>query len=126
MKKMGRIFGALVMTAVAPLAHSGASELVGIWEGTGKQPSSSWTAKISAASDRVVAVDYASLGCGGRLHFVERTASSWVYEERLSYGRSKCDDRGRMELTLDESGSLIFLWTRPGKETSTGTLRKWE
>lgn len=94
-----------------------AERLIGNWSGTAYLPiivhglfgsfaidrSDSYlaTMKLSGVDGGSVdyrSVDYPSFSCGGSLTFAEERNGSFYYTERITYGKDKCIDGGKVEV----------------------------
>ncbi len=86
-------------------------KLKGVWEGEGKQYNnkSSWTIKMKIAPDDYK-IDYPSLNCGGNLILLSQTNDHIEFREKLTYGRNRCTDNGKIIISKSEKHKLKWLW----------------
>lgn len=87
-----------------------ARSINGTWRGVGTQspagPSGSWSI-VMTIGDSGGSIDYPSLGCGGVLTPLSRTATSAVFRERLTYGQDICLDDEMIAVNLVD-GNLVW------------------
>jgi len=99
--------------------------LRGIWEGTGYQTddNSTWTMRLTVTrqnGQRVYAIDYPSLSCGGRWRLLDMSSSVARFREQISRGEEKCAQNGLVVLER-KRGQLIFLYSNEGTRAITAT-----
>ena len=107
------VIGVAVLTALISTRVQ-AQELTGSWDGTVTQygPGThrgTYEAKM-ALDGKTGTIDYPSLGCGGKLVFIELRGSAYAYRERLSYGIDRCVNYGLVTVVRTEGG-LQWEWT---------------
>lgn len=107
----------LSCAAVSAQAKS-TSWLRGTWDGTGYQTDdkSTWDMTLKVTG-RSFAIDYPSLGCGGRWRLISLAATSARFRERLDRGQDKCADKGRVVIQRLNRNQILFLWSYEGEKT---------
>lgn len=105
------------------------SDFLGSWAGTGKSANSrTWPLTLSITredSGNVTAkTDYPSFACGADLILKKSDENSMEFLEILSYGHSKCFDKGVFSFKQLGPGFMEFTWTSEnGGQIATGTLK---
>lgn len=97
-----------------PLWSETQGDFFGVWTGTVTEVV---TAENRHASYEVTIslvpgdyrVDYPTLGCGGRLHFLERHGRWMRFRDELSYGLDVCSS-GRTAFRLDGQERGVYMW----------------
>lgn len=105
------------------------SDFFGVWTGTvtevveaGKRYSS-YDVSLSLVPGEY-RVDYPTLGCGGRLRFMERHGRWMRFQDELGYGLESCAN-GRTAFRLDGPGRGVYMWfDENGRLKAEGTLRR--
>jgi len=94
------------------------SEFFGVWSGTvtevveaGKRYSR-YDVSISLVPGDY-RVDYPTLGCGGRLRFMEQHGRWMRFRDELGYGLDACTN-GRTAFRLDGPGRGVYMWFDAG------------
>jgi len=117
--------------AMTKISQGGAaipSEYIGIWRGSGSQPSSQWSILFGLTNGLVGSIigttAYPSLNCGGELTLQHINADSIELAEDITYG-GNCVDNGVVTLKVLTNNTLSYSWFAPGfPETGTGTLTR--
>jgi hypothetical protein len=96
--------------------------LQGTWSGTGTQyDGGTWTFQYVASSG---AIEYPSVGCGGRWEPVSIKANEAVFTEKITHGKN-CLSDGRVVVTPTSDGALDCKWYYVGDIVgASATLRK--
>ena len=99
-------------------------EIVGNWEGTAYQGSSSYSVDLSVMKDPnanhvSATVTYPSLSCGGDWTFKSAESSRYNFTELITYGTNRCIASGDVGVTYNQDGSLSYDY---GGGVATGTL----
>lgn len=99
--------------------------VVGKWVGMGVQDNgSSWSIDMTIA-EKTSSIAYPSLGCGGTLTLRESGGATQVFDEKLTYGHTKCIDNGKVRLTKSGTSEVLFQWYRHnGRIEASGTLKR--
>ncbi|MBH25106.1 MAG: hypothetical protein CMH57_11750 [Myxococcales bacterium] len=96
----------------------------GTWTGVGYQQdgdSQTWTIALTAdVAKKAFAIAYPSLNCGG-IWTVEKIEPNRVwFRERITYGKTRCADGGRVVVTGINNTWITFSWF-----DAKGTLGAW-
>ncbi len=112
-------FGTLTSGEISMLIPTNSSlrdRLDGVWEGSGKQSSSStvqtWTIRFTA-HDGIYQIEYPSLSCSGTWTFLSETSGSVTFFEDIKIGTNNCIDEGSVELLRIESNKLRYIYYLP-------------
>jgi len=99
----------------------------GIWEGNGRQSSgSTWTIKMTIESNTTnYKIDYPSLSCGGTLTLLSMSDERVEFNEKLTYGITKCIDNGKVVLVKSSEDKADFIWYyADGTEDARGVVER--
>lgn len=106
-----------------------ASPLVGTWEGRVTEGQMAYTVVLmleETASGRLVGTTTytGSISCTGTLNFVRQRAGLYEFVEDVRQGRG-CAETGRVELWLDDTGTLQYAWyARPHPPEAVTSARR--
>ena len=106
------------------------SKLLGAWEGVASRPEVGIydvdiTINSSREGQNCGSIDYTSLDCGGTLICKGAAGEFATFEERLTYGQTRCIDRGFV-FVRERNTVLKYLWRRTvsGTVEASGSLAR--
>jgi hypothetical protein len=121
---MNRLWAALLIVLIQPVAGFSQDTTVGVWTGIGLQTTSDgrivqWTIKMRIDSKDKGAIDYPSLNCGGTLTYLRSIGDIREYREQLIRGAERCTNNGTVGFH-PRLGKLIWYWSGEGTANPTG------
>jgi hypothetical protein len=111
-------------TATSQTGSESGGGVVGQWSGRVTQYGPGHTTLRYAVQMNIVgstpgeiagAIRYPSLSCGGQLQLSSAQNNSFVYRERITFGRSECFDGGTILATVS-GDSMSWRWVARGSE----------
>ena len=99
----------------------------GTWKGTGTQinNNSKWDIEIKIINEKQITISYPTLRCGGNLKLIKQSDVSAELEELIEYGKDKCLNNGKINLTNERWSAIQFkYYYKDGKYGAYGQLFK--
>ena len=98
------------------------SWLEGVWEGTGNQinPKTTWRMKLTARNTTYL-IEYLSLSCGGEWVLVNQDLSGAKFNEKITYGVSRCSNNGNIIIEKISESRIAFRYSSPGSTEINAT-----
>ena len=108
------------------------NRIVGVWRGEVKQPGEpTYAVKMTITSTTAGTTDYPAIKCGGKLSGSSTGRNTYVFEEKITYGRATPTTDGGIDGTISivlvDDKTLTWSWkgSWQGKEyTASATLKK--
>lgn len=106
---------ALTISSCAALWGQGQSDSnkqwKGVWTGDGYQFDSSgrWSIKVTISQKNTL-IAYPSLKCGGTLTLLKKSIHEMAFKERITYGKKRCLNGGKVVLKLTGPGKANYAW----------------
>ena len=108
-----------------PEKKSVLEQVVGNWEGVGRQDNNTtWTIRMKIMNHSY-SIDYPSLQCGGNLTLLSQSGDRIEFREEINYGKTKCVNNGKVVIMRSDENSIKWLWYYPnGNHGADSILRK--
>jgi hypothetical protein len=108
------------------------NSIVGVWRGNVNQPGApAYTVKMTISSPTAGTTDYPEIKCGGRLSGGPTGPNTYVFDEKITYGRATPTSGGGIDGTITvvlvDDTTMTWSWkgSWQGKEyTASATLKK--
>lgn len=105
--------------------HQVPAALLGTWTGQGYQSNTrtTWSIKVRIAQG-AASIEYPSLSCGGDLYLTFANETMAVFDEKITFGNSRCVNKGQTVISLTDDGQTRFDWFFNDKHLAAGKLAR--